>query len=209
MVRRLSNPYTVISPAEAEKAIYVDCEGFEDQSPSLIGVLIGDELEQIVLDPELQPVAIARCHRVISFGEEASRLRHLSTREDRLVVAFSQHEKNLFSTYAQIDISERYRDARMIAKKWRNRLYPDIPIDGWDLKAFLKFIGFSRGTYLGHRRSTKRIKAVRDMIRTRGSYEALTSVTKAKWTKLLQHNEIDCRGMRALVVRAAIELAVV
>jgi hypothetical protein len=44
------------------------------------------------------------------------------------------------------------------------------------------------------------------MLGKRGAYRALTPVVKAKWTKLLEHNEIDCRGMRALVLLATKEL---
>jgi hypothetical protein len=45
------------------------------------------------------------------------------------------------------------------------------------------------------------------MLQKRGSYERLTPVKKAQWTKLLDHNSIDCRGMQALVIRAATELS--
>jgi len=110
-------------------------------------------------------------------------------------------------TYAQTDITDCYRDARMIAKRWVNRLHATEPINGRGLKDFLAFIEFPRGAYLGERKATKRIKAVRDMLRKKGSFEALTPVVKAKWTKLLEHNAIDCRGMRSLVLRAATELA--
>ena len=85
-------------------------------------------------------------------------------------------------------------------------MHPIAPLDGWALKDFLGFIGYPRGGHLGHRQSTQRIKAVRNMLTRRGSFEALTAVTKAKWTKLLEHNAIDCRGMQALVLRAAKEL---
>ena len=37
------------------------------------------------------------------------------------------------------------------------------------------------------------------MIVRRGRYDALTPVAKGEWTKLMNHNAIDCRGMRALV----------
>jgi hypothetical protein len=207
MSRRRPNPHKVISPSEAERGIYIDCEGFEDQAPTLIGVLIGDDLDQIVLDPELQPAAIAKGLRVSVLSKEASRLQQLSVREERLIVAYSQHERNLLMTYAQIDITDCYRDALMIAKRWKSILYPEAWLNGRGLKDFLEFIGFPRGVHLGHQKSTKRIKAVRDMLRVKGSFEALTPVKKAQWTKLLEHNAIDCRGMRALVIRASAELA--
>jgi hypothetical protein len=126
--------------------------------------------------------------------------------EERPIIAYSQHELNLFMTYAQVDISQFYRDARMIAKRWKNIVHPDAPLKGRGLKDFLEFIGFPRPTYLGYRKSTKRLNAVIEMLHRKGSFDALTPVVKAQWTKLLEHNAIDCRGMRALVLRAAHEL---
>ena len=54
------NPHASISSTEAGRAIYIDFEGFQDKSPSLIGVLIEDKFEQIVLDPGLVSAASAK-----------------------------------------------------------------------------------------------------------------------------------------------------
>lgn len=207
MVTRQLRRQATISFTEAERAIYIDCEGFQHQSPAVIGILIGDCLEQVVLDPQLEPVARARNHRFTLFASEASRLRNLAIKDGRLIVAYTQHESNLFRRFANIDIGDCYCDAHKLAKRWRNRLHPDIPINNWGLIEFLRVIRFPRGSYLGSKKSTKRIKAVRDMLLSKGSYQLLTPVKKAQWTKLLKHNEIDCRGMRALVIHAALELA--
>ena len=207
MARRRLNPHALILPIEAERAIYIDFEGFKEKSPTLLGVLIEDNLEQVILDSALLPLANARGHRVSTLAGEAYRLVQRSADEKRLIVAYTQHERKVLSTFANTDIDEHYRDARMIAKRWTNALYPKASIKGRELKDFLKFIKFPRGAHLGYRKSTKRIRAARDMIVRKGSYEALTAVAKAKWTKLLQHNAIDCRGMQALVRRAAKEMA--
>ena len=126
--------------------------------------------------------------------------------EGRFIVAYSEHEWNLFSKYAEIDIADHYCDARKLAKRWRNRLHPDRPLPNHGLQDFLRIINFPRRPYLGQKKSTKRIKAVKDMVLSRGSFEALTSTKKAQWTKLLEHNAVDCWGMRALVIHAALEL---
>lgn len=206
MIRRGVNPHAVISTKEAERGIYIDFEGFEEKPPTLLGILIDNHLEQVVLDPEMELVAAARGHRLCSLDAEARRLLKLSSDEQRLIIAYSQHERKQIVTYAQIDIGGHYRDARMIAKRWRITLHLDKPLAGNGLKDFLEFIDFSRRSHLGQRKSTKRIRAVRDGIRAKHSYHALTAVQKAQWTKLLEHNAIDCHGMRALSVLAAREL---
>lgn len=207
MPRRRPNPESQISPDEAKRAIYIDCEGFMDKSPALIGLLIGEQFEQVVLDPDLELVAKAREHRMSSFKTEATRLYELSEDESRMIVAYSQHEKNMFLEYAGSDLTNKYRDARKIAVRWKNTLHRDEELPGRGLKDFLKFIGYHRGSHLGDKKTTSRLRAVRDMIVRRGNYELLTPVAKGKWTKLLEHNLIDCDGMRELVIKAAKEMA--
>lgn len=84
MSRRKPNPQAVISVAEAERAIYIDCEGFEEQSPTLVGILIDGELEQVVLDPYLRAVADARGHRLSTLERETVNLQQRSTNESRV-----------------------------------------------------------------------------------------------------------------------------
>lgn len=197
-----------LSQAEAERAIYIDFEGFEDHSPSLLGILIDNTLEQVVLDARLSLAAEAKNLRVATLHDSVRDLLAQSKAEGRLIVAYSQHEKNVIEKFAQTDLTGPYRDARMIAKRWRTICHTGRPIGGRGLKDFLEFINFPRGTYLGEKKSTSRLKSVGDMLARKENYQALTPVAKAKWTKLLEHNEIDCRGMCALVVLAAKELGV-
>ena len=197
-----------LSQAEAERAMYIDFEGFEDHSPSLLGILIDNILEQIVLDTQLSLAAEAKNLRVATVHDSVRHLLAQSKAEGRLIVAYSQHEKNVIEKFAQTDLTGPYRDARMIAKRWRTICHTGRPIRGHGLKDFLEFIGFPRGPYLGEKKSTSRLKSVGDMLARRGNYQAITPVAKAKWTKLLEHNAIDCRGMCALVVLAAKELGV-
>ena len=67
------NPHASISSAEAERAIYIDFEGFQDKSPSLIGVLVENDFEQIVLDPELESAARAKSMRLVNLSDEIGR----------------------------------------------------------------------------------------------------------------------------------------
>lgn len=205
MVRKL-HAQAIIYEEDAENAIYIDCEGFADKSPALIGILHGDDFEQVVLDPVLSPVAIARGHRISTLPVEANQLVLNSESLSVPIVGFTQHEPRIFSKYANIDLEDHYRDAHKIAKRWRSILYPDHRLSSNGLKDFLDFIEYPVGSYLGYKKTTKRLKDVRDMIKKHTKYDDLTPVAKAKWTKLLQHNEIDCRGMQELVQLASREL---
>ena len=206
MARRRPDPEARITPEEAENAIYVDCEGLKHEAPSLIGIQIRDQIDQVVLDPVLAKVAVARNHRLSSLKIEVVNILERARAESRVIVAYTQHEKKLFKEFADVDVSAVYRDARKIAKYWKNALHSEEEIPGRALKDYLKLVGYPRGAHLGDKKTTKRIKAVRDMIDKRGSYEALTPTKKGQWTKLIDHNRIDCDGMRALVIQCAVEL---
>jgi hypothetical protein len=190
-----------LSLAAAERAIYIDFEGFTDQTPALIGILIDDQFEQVVLDPRLQQAAEVKHLRVVSLVAIIKEVVNRANSEKRQIVAYSQHEKNVVQRFADIDLTGPYRDARMIAMRWRRRPFETGNTDR-TLKNYLKAIGFVRGAYLGDRLSTTRLVEVIKMLDERTAYDKLTAVKKAKWTKLLSHNRIDCEGMKALVLYA-------
>jgi hypothetical protein len=101
-----------------------------------------------------------------------------------------------------------YADARLIAVRWLKQLkrsnpkwgqtYPNWAIER-SLKNLLELINSPRPSHLGIERTTRRIGAVRDQLLKRGAFGELTPVAKAKWTKLLDHNRHDVRGMMNLV----------
>ena len=45
------------------------------------------------------------------------------------------------------------------------------------------------------------------MIRRKDSYEKFTRTVKGQWSKLLQHNENECRSLRDFVVAAVSQSA--
>jgi len=192
---------------QAERGIYIDFEGFQDAAPSLIGILVDEHFEQVVLAEELILAGEAKNMRPSTFEEVVGELILLCKNENRKIIAFSQYEANTISEYANIDIRPFYKDARKIAKRWYNTFYYESKPRPRALKEFLEFIEYPRGKYLGNQKSTSRIKNVQEMLQKKGSYHEITSVAKAKWTKLLKHNQIDCEGMKALMIRAAKELS--
>ena len=102
-----------------------------------------------------------------------------------------------------------------IAKQWKKRAYPDVtfevdpkaPLNGRNqLSRYLDLIGYSVPRAHGPGNSAQRIRYVRDMLaRNDGDYAALTPTAKGKWTKALEHNWHDCNGLRALMVRCAVD----
>lgn len=205
-LKRTKNPHSFISKRDATRAVYIDFEGYQKKSPTLLGILIGGNFEQVVFDQSLHEPSKNKGLRITELNKEIARLIELCKKENRFLVAYSQHEINVIKEYTGLDVSALYKDARMIAKKWKNTCYRQSKEKCRALKDYLAFIGYERGSHLGERKSTARIRAVQAMAALRGDYDDFTPVVKAKWTKLLDHNEIDCRGMKALVERASDEL---
>ncbi|MFO7893703.1 MAG: hypothetical protein R6U63_08215 [Longimicrobiales bacterium] len=114
--------YKQITPREAFRAMYIDFEGFKKGSPSLIGIACEYEFEQVVLSERLYPAAEAKGLKGASLERMGQELLGRSDDEDRLIVGYSQLERKLLRKYGQVDVQHRYRDARMIGRRWINRV---------------------------------------------------------------------------------------
>jgi hypothetical protein len=68
------------------------------------------------------------------------------------------------------------------------------------LKSLASHLGDPYPSYLGHQQAAARIRYVRDMIDYKENYQDLTPVAKAKWTKLLQYNQLDCKNTKKLMM---------
>lgn len=196
-----------ISTAEAERAIFIDFEGFQDQPPSLLGMLVDGSLTQVALDPRLTAAALAKGCRVVALRDVALALKRWCQQGNRKLVGYSQHELQMFSQYAGVNFRDEYRDARMIAKRWWNICNPGVPRPDNTLKTFLAAIGRPCPTYFGDRKMTTRLRAVVNMLSKRRTYDALTPVVKSKWQKILSYNAFDCEGMQSLVAICCREIA--
>jgi hypothetical protein len=192
--------------SEAVRAIYIDFEGFTDRLPSFMGLQIDENFQQIVFDDSLTIAAQAKGLQIAAFEHCMESMIATSVRENRLIAAYSEHELRVIQKYAGLNISDRYLDARKVAKYWFRKCHADHHSPGTGLKDFLRFINYERGAYLGERKSTKRIRAVATMLASKGSYSGLTTTVKAQWTKVLEHNKIDVQGMKSLMSMACKEL---
>jgi hypothetical protein len=195
----------LISPSEIERALYLDFEGFVESPPSLAGIRCENDFHQVVFDDALEPAAAAKGLHLALVDNFLRELLHRCQREDRRLVAFSQHEKNVAALWADVDLTSVYCDSRKVAKRWVNRAGRGAGLKEWGLKDLLRLISFERPTHLGAQQATQRLRYVRTMLIKRGRYERLTPTAKGKWTKLLAHNKIDCDGLRALMLLTALD----
>lgn len=174
--------FSVISATEATRALYVDCEGFANKPPSLIGILCEDDFRQVVLDPALAPAANAKGLTVQSLCHVVADLVCRCRTEGRLLVGYSLHELDLFRTYGGADCYSLYCDAKRVATRWWNKNHPEARREDRSLKSFLADINYELPRCVGVQKATARLRAVLDGLAKHKQYARLTKVTKAKWT---------------------------
>ena len=216
-----------ISLDEAQRAIYVDFEGVMNAAPVLLGAFWVDDLEgehfvQYVFDPILKTAAEAKsfandgeCVYLPTMEEALEKLCAIAEREDRLFVEWSIREEEAVREAAvaaavSTCFASRVRNGLPMARQWKNRLHPKVEFPKNErgrsntLTNFMAFMGMPAPSHL--KPAASRIREVSRQITRGGSYEAITGVAKAKWTKLLQHNKWDCRGTRHVLMGVCEEL---
>ena len=197
-------PHEPITEREAARAIYLDFEGCMGEAPSLVGYVVDGRLVQVVLDGRLAAAALFKGLMVCPGALIISSLVNRCEREERVLVGFTQHEMRVALEYFGIDIQPHYRDAHWWAKRYFRRLPAAEQPAGCSLEEMLAHIGHARPRVFGPGNSASRLRDVREMLAKRRSYERLTPVAKAKWTKFLAHNASDVKGT-ALLVRHVLQ----
>ena len=186
-----------INLVEAERAIYIDFEGYVKEAPALIGILIEDDFEQIVLDEKFRGAAAYKDPIAVIPGETViSDLLARSTSEDRKIVAFSTLEKEQCMHWYRVDISQRYVNAKSIAGRWARKVNPEVRCR--TLKDFEIFTGFQRSRDTGYQKNTSCLNAA---LRDLDSYGELRNpAPKKHWTNLRKHNRQDVEAMKHIVM---------
>lgn len=200
---------------EARRAIYLDVEGEADVPPAVVGVLWvsrqGQEpmFRQVVVDPTLRRLA----SEGLGSSSLAGQIRALigrAERQHRVLVGWSGHELDVVRAWCP-DLAPAfeavYRDAKKPAKAW-GRLTGFVPAKDarkrrHRLEAYEAAVGFVRDEALGAKDMARAIRGVRAALedgRDPGPKP------RARWERMLAHNELDCRGVRAVTLRVLEDL---
>ncbi len=216
----------MVSLQEALDGVYIDFEGNVDHDASLLGVLYRgskhDVFFQMVHEETLWPAADAKasnpkfnCERA-SIDNAAQLLLDLSA-SGRRVYAFSEREAQVFREEATEPLGNSVADlivnVRKPAKRWKSKFFRDkkfvkhprfLKSGKNTLANFLDLIDIHYPAYLGFKKTGPRIAAVRNQLtKKQGDWTKVTPTVKAKWTKALAKNRLDCEYLRDLTVRIA------
>jgi hypothetical protein len=217
---------TPINEVEASTAIYVDFEalGTKGARPSLLGVLwprrpAGANFQQFVIDERVHPASVGRRETCVNSSiEHAVRLVVEEAEETGAsVVSWSNYERDVVRSTCSTPLADRFgkvfRNALKTARPWKQCLYPQYEFvterfgGSHPLKQYFRMIGYDMPARLQPSAPARWLKHVVQQMKAHdGRYSRVTRETKRDWRNLLEYNEHDCRGMRAVIGQAAREL---
>lgn len=233
------NPYkAILTPTEAERAIYIDFEGRKGEPPVLLGSLyfegrkVSDPDRLVfrhdVLDPALHAVIdgdkIEGLHHYQCLARTLPQAVHDLIRraknQRRPIVAWSEHEITTIeasgvSSYLQKQMRRWFRNGLATARRWRRECHADWTLErdaagrANRLAAYMDRVGYDVPAEFRGGRVGETIKATRAALTVGTTWEDLTELRRQRWTELLMHNMHDCNGMRIVVQQAAEDLAAV
>lgn len=217
---------TEITTGDARRAIYLDFEGTVVDPASFLGVAIEGEWHVYVLEEMLWETCGDGNRQEVcepaTLHDALWLIRSIAETESRLVIAYSSRELDEIRNHLTEGSEEmawwesNLINAAPIARRWARRHAVTLPrprrrkglrTTRWPLAGFMAAVGHEVPLHLGPGNSASRIREVRRQIAVRGSFDALTPVAKAKWTKALDHNRHDCLGLAAVMQTVAADVA--
>ena len=228
----------LMTSAEAQRAIYVDFEGRTKEDPVLLGVLYAEgrtriDPNRVVLRHDIIDRTFEPLHRVDPLETEEyvyrydSEVRHhwIAIREvvrraenqDRLIVAWSQHELLLVQKACQADgldktFETHFRDGKATAKRWLRDFHPDqepphnAHSGSHKLAHYMDVVGWVVPPEFGAGNVGANLKLLRGALEKGKTWDTFTDSQRHAWHQVVGHNMHDCLGLRDVVTRAAGEL---
>lgn len=192
---------SLITPAEAERAIYLDYEGNMDRPPTLVGWMVDGALQGAIVEPGFATCAgrwrvkhIGVCHH----AERISRLINLAQEENRLIVSWSEHDHRIMSNALDSTCRERldqvYRNAIPTARRWHWYTSSTRAVNG-SLAYFLDVMGYPVPTMYGPNVVGDGLRLIRKQLEEGRGYQALTPKAREGWRAVVKHNMHDLQGM--------------
>ena len=197
-----------IKPHQANRAIYLDFEGFKGKPPAIAGFSFDNQFEQVVLDPVLEGAAAAHGLSVLTLDEFVRNLLDECKTNGRFIIAFSDHERAVILRELDLDIRNYYKNALRLANRWRHKYHPHEEWGKASLARYLELPGidYEIPSHLGKGSATARLRSVSEGLETRGDYAKLVASQKKKWADLLEYNRHDVLALEYLTRKAAEEL---
>ena len=198
--------------------VYIDFEGFANPHqrfppPVLLGLHCAREgksfdegFHQVVYTKAFRWAAedAGVPHQVAYCEDREGFLRNLveQSGKSKPLFAFTEHEFGFLEELMGGIVRRRYRNVRLIAKRWCNRevakgkceaQFLDVkPID-WSLREIAEAMGFPLTGKLPRGGVTERLRQVKEHSKSRARWESAPDSVHIAWNEILEHNREDVR----------------
>lgn len=199
-----------LSTAEALRALYIDFEGEKDKPPVLLGVhRRGHGARPFVHVDVVDETFSGLAASSRSLREAVTSVVQRAEHGDRRIVSWSEHDLNVVRVLRDEDpdmvarFEARYANARLIARRWRNKSHGGDNPESGRLVDYLALIGYAVPDAAAAGQVGATIRVLRPRLE---QALPLTLNQRARWEGLVEHNRHDCAGMRRLCLLATHEL---
>lgn len=200
----------------AEGRVFIDFETNRAGEIFLVGIHWNAKFQQIILNEGLIGAGQAKGLECLTTKEFVDRLVSLANDRPLVLCAYTRAEANVLATYfesIQMPLPDlRYCNLHKAGKKWVrkrklqefNKL-PPLRIGAsayeqrrqkWSLASVMRVTNCTAPIDYAPGKTTQRINSVINALtRSGGNFDKITRVNKAKFTKLLKHNEFDVMAL--------------
>ena len=200
----------------AERRVFIDFETNIAGEIFLVGLHWNAKFEQIILNEGLIGAGQAKGLECLSTKEFMDRLVSLMNDSSLILCAYTRAEANVLAAYfesIQTSLPDlHYCDLHKTAKKWVNKRkheeFNNLPPyrigasayeqrrQKWSLASVMRLSNIMAPHDYAPGQTTQRINSViKALARRNGDFEQITPTNKAKFTKLLKHNEFDVMAL--------------
>jgi len=199
----MAKQFKQMSEIEARQAIYIGFEGGKDEPPVLIGVM-RKHVKQYLLDKAFAPAG----PEYVELRRVVATIVSIAEKQDRRIASWSEHDLDIVrgmkaETKLVRAFEARYANARALASRWASRMDQIVKPDDGDLENYLRLVGFDVPPEAGPGSVGETVRRLRPTLE---ADRTLTPGQSQAWEDLREHNRYDCEGMRAVCVRAAVDL---
>lgn len=192
--------------------VFIDFETNKAGDIFLVGAHWNEAFQQIVLHEGLAGAAGARDLECLTMNEFTDKLLSLSIDGPLTLCAYTRAEAHVLANFfggnqSQLSVLN-YCDLHKAGKKWVNRfkhkefnnLRPfrigssayEQQRQRWSLASIMRMTDHTAPSDYAPGKTTQRINSVINALdKKKGDFEKITPINKAKFTKLLKHNEFD------------------
>jgi hypothetical protein len=212
----LENYKTIIQ----QPRLYIDYESNKAGKIYLVGFQYRDSFTQVITDPELEGLANQLQFKVADPVDQTIQLLNTAIRDNAVIVAYSEAEKQIFQNLlCNIDITQYsdlvYLNLLKATKSWINKYmkqaFDELPPFRKNATAYyqrsmqkslasiMRLTPFNAPADYAPLKTTARLNTIASaLIKRNQRYEILTPTQKRKGTQALKHNEFDVKALPIL-----------